>query len=299
MEQNEKKSNLKGKIMKMLAETFVHTGTGHPTSIVDCPVARETITSYPFIPSTSLKGSLRGLANENVGVNSNITNKKVDKYFGSSDSAGKLLISDARLLLLPVRSLLTNYRWITCPYILERLKRDLKRLGIKYSFTIPEVTRGKTLSCVNEQYIFLEERQFEKEESEGIDNLANLLSAMIPDDDVRNRLKDQLVILHNDDFKWFANFGLEIRARNILNSETKSSRNLWYEEYISSDTLMYCLVFSEEDGIDFLDNLLTNSCFLQIGGNETVGQGWFHVKLDYAEKIIHHIDKIDADKGGE
>ncbi|RLG10351.1 type III-B CRISPR module RAMP protein Cmr4 [Candidatus Pacearchaeota archaeon] len=299
MEQNEKKSNLKGKIMKMLAETFVHTGTGHSTSIVDCPVARETITSYPFIPSTSLKGSLRGLANENIGVNSNITNKTVDKYFGSSDSAGKLLISDARLLLLPVRSLLTNYRWITCPYILERLKRDLKRLGIQYSFTIPKVTRGKALSCANEQYIFLEERQFEKEESESIDNLANLLLAMIPDDDVRSRLKDQLVILHNDDFKWFANFGLEIRARNILNSETKSSRNLWYEEYISPDTLMYCLVFSEEDGISFLNNLLTNSCFLQIGGNETVGQGWFHVELDYAENIIHHTEKFDADNGGE
>ena len=50
--------------------------------------------------------------------------------FGTQERAGELLVSDARLLLLPVRSLTRSYRWITCPHLLERYRRDLVRAGL-------------------------------------------------------------------------------------------------------------------------------------------------------------------------
>ena len=49
-------------IMGMLAETFLHPGSGQTANAIDLPVAREKTTNYPVIPGSSLKGALRDFA---------------------------------------------------------------------------------------------------------------------------------------------------------------------------------------------------------------------------------------------
>ena len=49
------------------------------------------------------------------------------------------------------------------------------------------------------------------------------------------------MVLNDDDFTWFARFGLSIQARNVLEDGTKQSQNLWYEETLPPDTLLYAL----------------------------------------------------------
>ena len=53
---------------------------------------------------------------------------------------------------------------------------------------------------------------------------------------------------HDEDFAWFARYGLPIQARNQLDKETKTSKNLWFEESIPPDTLMYALVVERREG---------------------------------------------------
>jgi CRISPR-associated protein Cmr4 len=114
---------MKTAMLGLLAETPIHPGTGRSMGVVDLPVAREAATDYPVLVASSLKGALRDKAETTKTVEAN-------DRFGKPDHAGDLLVSDGRLLLLPVRSLTGSYRWVTCPHIIERYRRDLSRTGL-------------------------------------------------------------------------------------------------------------------------------------------------------------------------
>ncbi|TMQ07372.1 MAG: type III-B CRISPR module RAMP protein Cmr4, partial [Deltaproteobacteria bacterium] len=114
-----------------LAESSIHCGAGRSAGIIDLPVAREAATDYPFIAGSGVKGALRDRAQR-------LGRGDTEALFGKHDHAGKLLISDARLLLLPVRSLAGAYRWVTSPLLLERYRRDCARCGLPVA--VPEIT---------------------------------------------------------------------------------------------------------------------------------------------------------------
>lgn len=263
-------------MLGLLAETPVHPGSGRGLGVVDLPVAREGATGYPVIVGSSLKGALR--------TKSESTSDDADLRFGERDRAGDLLVSDARLLLLPVRSLTSSYRWATCPHLIERYGRDLTRAGLSPRPTVPAVERGAVLAA-GEDYLYLEERQFSVSSSP--DGLSDAIGPVILHEDTRQRLESQIVVLHDDDFAWFARYGLAVQARNVLADDgSKQSQNLWYEETLPPDTVMYSLVMGRnEDAVAALDTLFPEQDpYLQAGGNETVGQGWFAVNVRMGEE---------------
>ena len=79
------------------------------------------------------------MCTEDAGPNGRSAKRCTDEYcavFGpdtgqASDHAGALLVGDARLVLLPVRSLTTHFKWVTCPALLDRLRWDTARLGVE------------------------------------------------------------------------------------------------------------------------------------------------------------------------
>jgi len=259
---------MKTQILGLLAETSIHPGAGQSSGVVDLPVAREAATDYPVVPGSSLKGALLGLARSRALPS-------IERIFGQQENAGQLLVSDARLLLLPVRSLHTASKWVTCPHLLERFTRDSHRAGDAAAALGATVEQGKYLgSCADA--LFLEERQFT---SAGPlpNGLVETLSKLIPHKQTRDRLAAQLIVLHDDDFAWFARHGLAVQARNVLGKE-KTSENLWYEETIPPDALFYTLLAERQNGaLDVIAGLFKDHPYLQAGGNETVGMGWFAV----------------------
>jgi CRISPR-associated protein Cmr4 len=272
-------------ILGLLAETFLHPGSGRDSGLVDLPVAREAATDYPVIMGSSFKGALLDRArsyNQTAAA-------KVDHElaFGKQDSAGALLVSDARLLLLPVRSSTSQYKWITCPHILERLKRDCQRAGIDIPQPFGDLTvepyQFRGVNVAN-NCLFLEERQFAHAGAVDVAVLP-VLGRLIPHATTRSRLQAQLIVLHDDDFVWFARYGLAVNARNVLD-ENKTSKNLWYEETIPPDSLFYALLADRGAGtsLEVVNTLLENRSYLQVGGNETVGQGWFAVQRYQAQQ---------------
>ncbi|QYJ16485.1 hypothetical protein Rxycam_02318 [Rubrobacter xylanophilus DSM 9941] len=258
---------MRAKIVGMLAETFVHPGTGQTTGAIDLPVAREAATDYPFIAGSSLKGALLDDYRQQ-------DDEGAKRIFGEQDNAGDLLVSDARLLLLPVRSLTSAFKWVTCPHLLERLERDLKRSGkADAGFNIPAVERKRALAGGSGR-LFLEERSFEVM-GDVPEDVVEAVGSLIPHKNVRERLEERLTILHDDDFAWFARYGLPVQARNVLDTN-KKSENLWYEETLPPDTLMYSVLAQRNGKNGTLDDVKEKiGDYLQVGGNETVGQGWF------------------------
>ncbi|MTI96661.1 MAG: type III-B CRISPR module RAMP protein Cmr4 [Firmicutes bacterium] len=267
---------MKSAVLGMFAESAMHLGTESTGGLIDLPVAREAATGYPLVPSSSLKGSLRDKAR-------NAFNKtEVEALFGEQDKAGGIAVTDARLLLLPVRSLTSHYVWVTCPYMLERLQRDMKLVGKQVNLKIESPKDGQVFAASTGK-LLLEELTLETDErTELIQNSARVIAPLIGHESVRNRLEGQLVIVSNNRMAYFATYCLTVRARNQLNETTKISENLWYEETLPPDSLFYFSLIQRPDrqgSVEQAVKLFDGDPYLQVGGNETMGQGWCAISL--------------------
>ncbi len=270
---------MKSLLYGLLAETSIHPGAGQSSGFVDLPVAREAATDYPVIVGSSLKGALLSAARDRI-QRKEIKDSGIELVFGKHDNAGTLLVSDARLLLLPVRSLTSHFMWVTSPHLIERYVRDRKRFGHTEGtislgpFGGDDAETPKYLGP-NVGDLFLEERQFTRVGSLP-DGLTTMLKPLIRHSETAERLDKQLVVLSDEGFAWFARYGLAINARNVLDEKTKTSKNLWYEETLPPDSLFYLLLAERSDGaLEKIKALFANKPYLQAGGNETVGHGWF------------------------
>ncbi|NLI69887.1 MAG: type III-B CRISPR module RAMP protein Cmr4 [Firmicutes bacterium] len=272
-------------IMGMFAETNLHPGTGQVSGVVDLPVAREKTTDYPVIVGSSLKGALKDTVEQhNITNNSEID---MEQVFGSQKHAGCVAVSDGRLLLLPVRSLNSHYKWVTCPYLLERYQRDCALAGVSVGTiditAITDLKEGEAIAT-GKGRLYLEDAHFEIIESgSGTVPFAEAIKPMIRHSTIKERLAENLVVVSNDEFSYFARYSLSVNARNLLDKQ-KISQNLWYEETVPTDTLFYALFAARPGGKDHL-NALTDFFdqypYLQIGGNETIGQGWTAITFIY------------------
>ena len=127
---------MKQTILGLRAETSIHAGTGQNNGVIDMPIMREAHTGYPCVFGSAVKGAFRAHA-EVRRKDLNINIKKVFGDAGEEGNASNISMTDARLLLLPVRSLTGHFKLVTCPAILERLKRDMQMMKLKSDFDIP------------------------------------------------------------------------------------------------------------------------------------------------------------------
>ncbi|MCL0062749.1 type III-B CRISPR module RAMP protein Cmr4 [Peptococcaceae bacterium] len=313
----------------MLCETPLHAGSGDDLGVVDRPIQRERHTDFPKVESSSLKGALREIFEkmESIILNGKKINdskelrKAVELVFGpeSGDKhAGALGFTDARLLLFPVKSVKGVFAWVTCPHILNRFKNDLSLCGVKNNFSIlksiPATPGGCTL-FVKDKKIVLEEYTFEitSQNDENCKKLAEWLAEnALPSDDAytywRDKIKRDIVILSDDDFRDFVSMCTEVITRIKINSETGTvqTRALFIEEYLPAESILYSLALTSPvrnkeksifaantDKISegekemqeaqnimnyFTENIKENSVF-QLGGNAGIGKGFVHIKV--------------------
>ncbi|NTU65509.1 MAG: type III-B CRISPR module RAMP protein Cmr4, partial [Chloroflexi bacterium] len=106
----------------------LHPGTGQGVGVIDLPIAREKATGLPYLPGSSLKGTLRS-ACDNPDQRIAIFGPEITK--GEELHAGAAVFADQRLLLLPIRSLAGTFAWVTSPYVLRRFMRDAGYAKIK------------------------------------------------------------------------------------------------------------------------------------------------------------------------
>jgi CRISPR-associated protein Cmr4 len=266
---------MKPVLLGMLAESALHHGAGRSAGIIDLPVAREAATDVPFIAGSGVKGALRDRARQ-----LDRGDTEIKRCFGEQDHAGLLSIADARLLLLPVRSLTGR---LTCPLLLERYRRDLARCGISTvvpRFEVPVRDDRSGAVAAGRGTLFLEERELAVAAALPA-GLTAAIAPLLRHDDTRKRLDGQLVVVGDDDFAWFCRYALPIATRNFLERATKISKNLWYEESLPPDTVLYTLVMARDDAsATSLASLFSNEDpYLQLGGNETVGHGWVAITV--------------------
>ncbi|NNJ85015.1 MAG: type III-B CRISPR module RAMP protein Cmr4 [Gammaproteobacteria bacterium] len=297
-------------ILGLYAQTSIHAGAGQSVGGVDLPIQREGHTDWPCIFGSAMKGALRTRAEACFPSTNGKPARKVQAVFGpdtehASEHAGALNVGDARLLLLPVRSLTGHFKWVTCPEILRRFARDVEFLGLQGAFggwTLPKEPLGDDSTLVpkeaaSEESIYLEEYRLQCRPTD-LGSTIDALARLVARDDAKTVLKHQLAVVGNGLFRDLARIATPINAHIALDSDTKTTRDgaLWYEETLPPDTLLYVplMAASERRGKNHKDDdkkpmegrevlatiteLFDKRPWLQVGGNETVGMGWCHVK---------------------
>jgi CRISPR-associated protein Cmr4 len=280
---------MKTAILGLHAETSIHAGAGSALDVIDLPIQREAHTNWPCVFGSAVKGALRAAAGAAKTAD-------IETVFGPANAtseayAGALLVGDARLLLLPVRSLTSHFKWITCPAALSRYQRDTERMGKSVKFTVPKIEGDMQALASTAGDVFLEEYRFEVKQAD----LTEIIAALAQVSGVEGfaeALKSQLMILSDDDFSYLAKHAVPVTPHIALDSETKSVKGgaLWYEETLPPETLLYvCLaandarrkdtVLAADAVLKTVQDLFASKPYLQLGGNETVGMGWCRVKV--------------------
>ncbi len=309
-----------GRLICLFAETPLHPGTGQTTGIVDLPIQRERHTGFPKIDGSGLKGALRASAEARAagaGQNSKaLTPGEITSYFGpetnaAHEHAGALSLTDGRTLAFPVRSLAEVFVWVTCPQVVSRLARDRGLAGL------PPLNLGKADQPAESQAwvgadsalmaypeLVLEELLFAVTTNPYASAVAAAVGSLLPAD--LGRVASHLVLLRDDDFSHFVRHATEVSARIHLtpgkttgewtdDQGQKHNGNLWYEETLPAQSVLYSLALAAAprkrtgapneaktagDVLKRLAECLAEHPYLQVGGNETVGQGWCHLTLN-------------------
>jgi CRISPR-associated protein Cmr4 len=281
-------------VMYIYAETPIHPGSGATISgAVDLPIQRERHTEFPMIQGSSLKGVLRSCA-QIIGINE--TEEEV--LFGKPDRAGGISLTDARVLAFPIRSLKGLFGWVTCPFILNRFKRDMNLIGKSLTWNIPTpsnedkaIVKSDSNLIINGN-IYIEELKLSVETSNELDEITQSFVEALPNineyQQLKEKLERDLVIVTDDLFKELVVMTTEITTRIRIGDEGVVEEGPWSEEYIPTDTMMYSLVLiprrlknlTLEGKIEKLRQY--DNKILHIGGDETIGKGFVRIKVEVA-----------------
>ena len=285
-------------LLKVL--TPLHIGAGQGLGHVDLPIVREAHTNFPYIPGTSLKGALRNWEINQVArvkgekpsqVEKRLTDKnkfdqkeedilRLAKIFGVAGEgaeegkevgAGKVLFSDAFIVLFPVKSAKGIFSLTTCPYVINRF---FELLGIDQR--VNEVPEGKVKVLSTKDHrnlisnkLLLEEFVFEAEESEELKKFVELVGTFVGEEK-----KQRIVCVNDTDFMDFVSNYTEVQTHIKIDLDTGTVKEgaLWTEEYVPAESVFaFSFVFLEE--LDF-----TPPTTFHLGGDITTGKGFVKVQ---------------------
>ncbi len=280
----------------------LHAGTGQGVGVIDLPIAREKATGLPFLPGSSVKGTLRSNCPD-LTVCEQLFGPDIAKVESNANVASSVQVTDQRLLLLPIRSLAGTFAWVTSPYVLSRFLRDIKDVQVKQvpSLKVPVIEDGKhclvadtktiTLMKKDEPMVYLEDIDLIAEKNAIAKEWAQWISQHVFSGDTywREMLIERFCVVHDDVFNFMLNTATEITARIKIKVESKTvtSGGLWYEESLPAETILSGILLATppkaakiaaKEVFEIIEKMTTDKT-MQFGGKATIGRGMCRVQL--------------------
>ncbi|MEM2990501.1 MAG: type III-B CRISPR module RAMP protein Cmr4 [Halobacteria archaeon] len=278
----------------------LHPGVGRGGEEVDLAIQRDGL-GFPIIYSSSIKGALKSMIWR-------LDQRKANLLLGPETEeekfASALSILDCFLLIMPVRSLVGIYAFLTTPLLLRRFYeimdfaeavgiKNLKELkdsvrqvlkdsdGLKESTIVSSSDKLK-VDALNGKLVINEELWLQPIEKDSVEDLESKLKIE----------KGRLVVVNDDSGLSAINRSILRVTRVRIGRETKTveGRGLWTEEHVPHDAFFYTVFFysrSYNEALDSADKVrneirgLINEFgnYLIIGGHETVGRGIVKLKF--------------------
>lgn len=286
-------------ICKFYAVSPIHAGSGASTSAVDLPIQRERHTNWPHIQASGVKGAFRAHFRDFVDKNNDT--QLINLIFGSDEQdgwdkkidnlPGAMSVSDARLLVFPMRSNIAPFVWVTCPSVLKRLKTDLEYISLGDEMTIDkEDIQGDNAVWIGKG---------ELEKPVVLEDAVVNVTEEIEDGFFKNTLSElkRLLLISDEMFDYAVSCCAEIQTNIKINSKTGTAEDgaLRYQEFLPADSVLYSIVhYSGRDlgeikndeqnplaaqikdmNAEMIKNHVEDTVkdFIQIGGDETLGKG--------------------------
>jgi CRISPR-associated protein Cmr4 len=236
-------------------------------------------TGIPFVPGSSIKGVLRDARRA-------IDGEKTEAVFGPTNDpaahAGALVVGDARLLALPVRSFRGTFAWTTSPLLLTLAKRDLEEA----SLPIPKITERAAQvangSCLrHKDKLYLEDLDLPATESDEVTAWARRLEQLVsPGDGIFTK---RFAVVDDDTMTFLCETATQVDARVRVDETTRTVANgaLWLEESLPPESLLIGVMAADRSrrhGVDMkpedvLSFALPGEEIHQFGGKATTGRG--------------------------
>lgn len=286
----------------------LHAGTGQSVGAIDLPIARLRATGMPFVPASSLKGVLRAARGEGSGGAPPLSVPEVSAVFGpptdadTSAHAGAVVVGDARLLSLPVRSFVGTFVWATSPLLLRFARRDLEGMA-GLPATIPSVPgraarvpampagnapAGATPSRAVHRStagprVILEDLDLPVDADPVVRAWAEYLAPWVVGAD-STVFVERFVVLDDETmtFLWETATQVDTRVRIDPATRTVAKGALWVEESLPAETVLVGLLAADRtrgggpplEPEEVLQLALPAPLALQVGGKATVGRGF-------------------------
>lgn len=311
-------------LLLLRAQTGLHPGAGTSVGAIDQPVQRERHTQWPCVQSGSLKGVLREAARQDKMQEDPVQfpsreaadqSEDIKAVFGPAvgqgDYGGALSVTDARILAFPVRCARNLFAWVSCPAVLERLRRDFQLAGLPLPAllarqavtSLPDDQAAASEATVKNLFVsftanpalsdplILEDLLFRRASSAAgveADGVAQWLEEEVCDAHLRPR--ERFVLLSDTAFTYLVRYATELTTRIRLNYDTKHVETgaLFTLELLPPETLLYSVLLAgdprggqtHQTGSEIMKSLATSldRRKLQIGGEETIGKGWCWVR---------------------
>mgnify|MGYP001799684518 CR=1 FL=1 len=235
-------------------------------------IARESHTNLPYIPSSTIRGRLRSMTDDQK--RKEFWGNEIKDVEGGTDNnltQGNIWVGDGSILWLPVPSLSHGVVWISSPMLLHRWARIS---GIQSAVPIPYSTN------LDSKVVYLKDAILKQE--------ANQLTTwqqwedFIPSNSA-TELIQKVMVLPDQHCQTLIQMSLWRQVKIKLDEHKSVDGGFRYEEAIPPDTLMY---FSwgttssntntaSKASSDFQALLAKEeSAVLQIGGQESLGRGF-------------------------
>jgi CRISPR-associated protein Cmr4 len=241
-------------------------------------IAREAHTNFPYIPGSSLRGSLRNEVVEYQGE------EVGNRLFGQELTDGKMGVhqiwfGDGRLLWVPMRTMSRAgkdvFTWVSCPTLLRDCALISRRNFDGFSDLERAVGSRKDTYIVADARIEVEAMTDEQKQSIDLNrNWSNSLG-----DDAKINWTNNRIVLPDNDFQVLMEHALWTQIRNRI-SDGGGAEMFWTDVCIPRDTIFYyAWGYSvaknnpiESQDRDLMGEILTG--LIQVGGQANVGRGW-------------------------
>jgi CRISPR-associated protein Cmr4 len=250
-----------------------------------------------LLPGSTIKGALRARAETRLDP------KHLQVLFGpptenASEHAGSVAITDARLLLLPVRSLAGTFAWVSSPYLLQAFAREAALAGVTLPAP-PQLPSDNGSATANDTLLrteiggkpklVLEEFDLEVDVG-GADALAAALAPIVFEDPTWQRMLSQrLCVVHDDVMAFLSRHATDLVTRVSIDPDTGTAKKgqLWTEENLPAESVLVGLAEEVPTGArrgkpgELLRSLAKDllDSPIQLGGKATVGRGRCTVRL--------------------
>jgi len=270
-------------------------GEGDLGNILD--IAREVHTHFPYIPGSSLRGSLREEVRQ-LGCKT-VCDRLFGQELGDGETMGvhQVWFGDSRLLWVPMRTMTRQgkdiFTWVSC----HSLLRDHALISRQPSVMFPDQAVGDragsyTIADAQIQVGALSEAQKKALDLAGQwhENLQG---------SVQTTWHKSRIILPDADFQVLMEHSLWTQIRNKIQEDAGGAEVFWTDVCIPRDTIFYyawgynLLKENAVTGADHAVLLDLLQGLLQVGGQANIGRGWLQSWIAQTE-APRNIEKLST-----